>query len=249
MSTPLTDGINALTQYANETTGKQDTTLSDAVGSLVEGYGQGGINWFKKISSLSYLFYQKELPEPLVLDFEGNTITRNCEGTFYYCTGSKNLTIKNLNINSNYMSYMFNSSELETITFENCSFAPTRVNRMFSCNYLKGVYGIEFDLSTVTSTLDLIYFSRALEDIRFKPNTIKGNFAVDGCIKLNAESLISIANGLDGSVQARVSGTSAPPVRLNTIMGTNDNGTFIADPNGTLTLADFITTVKGWTLS
>jgi len=41
MATPLTDGINALTQYANETTGKQDTTLSDAVGSLVEGYGQG----------------------------------------------------------------------------------------------------------------------------------------------------------------------------------------------------------------
>lgn len=44
MATPLTDGINALTQYANETTGKQDTTLSDAVGSLVEGYGGG----FKK---------------------------------------------------------------------------------------------------------------------------------------------------------------------------------------------------------
>lgn len=43
MSTPLTDSINALTRYANETTGKQDTTLSDAVGSLVEGYGGG--NW------------------------------------------------------------------------------------------------------------------------------------------------------------------------------------------------------------
>lgn len=41
MATPLTDGINALTQYANEVTGKQDTTLSDAVGSLVEGYGGG----------------------------------------------------------------------------------------------------------------------------------------------------------------------------------------------------------------
>ena len=41
MATPLTDSINALTQYANEVTGKQDTTLSDAVGSLVEGYGGG----------------------------------------------------------------------------------------------------------------------------------------------------------------------------------------------------------------
>ena len=42
MPTPLTDAINALTRYANETTGASDTTLSDAVATLVEGYGQGG---------------------------------------------------------------------------------------------------------------------------------------------------------------------------------------------------------------
>ena len=42
MPTPLTDAINALTRYANETTGQSDTTLSDAVETLVSGYGQGG---------------------------------------------------------------------------------------------------------------------------------------------------------------------------------------------------------------
>ena len=41
-TTPLTDAINALTTYANETTGASDATLSDAVATLVEGYGQGG---------------------------------------------------------------------------------------------------------------------------------------------------------------------------------------------------------------
>ena len=41
-TTPLTDAINALTQYANETTGQSDTTLSAAVGTLVAGYGGGG---------------------------------------------------------------------------------------------------------------------------------------------------------------------------------------------------------------
>lgn len=41
-TTPLTDAINALTTYANEVTGKNDTTLSDAVGSLVDGYGGSG---------------------------------------------------------------------------------------------------------------------------------------------------------------------------------------------------------------
>ena len=44
-TTPLTDAINALTQYANETTGASDTTLSDAVGTLVAGYGGGGSGW------------------------------------------------------------------------------------------------------------------------------------------------------------------------------------------------------------
>lgn len=41
-TTPLTDAINALTTYANETTGAGDTTLSEAVATLVAGYGQGG---------------------------------------------------------------------------------------------------------------------------------------------------------------------------------------------------------------
>lgn len=38
----LTPKIEALTAYANEITGKSDTTLSDAVASLADGYGQGG---------------------------------------------------------------------------------------------------------------------------------------------------------------------------------------------------------------
>lgn len=38
---PLVEGITALTAYANEVTGASDTTLSDAVESLVAGYGGG----------------------------------------------------------------------------------------------------------------------------------------------------------------------------------------------------------------
>jgi len=42
MAKPLTDGINALTTYANAVTGASDTTLSQAVATLANGYGQGG---------------------------------------------------------------------------------------------------------------------------------------------------------------------------------------------------------------
>lgn len=53
MATPLTDGINALTQYANETTGASDTNLSDAVYTLAQGYVSrydylSGIEWEEK---------------------------------------------------------------------------------------------------------------------------------------------------------------------------------------------------------
>ena len=53
MSTPLTDSINALTAYANETTGASDTTLSDAVGRLCEGYG-GDVPWKRIVLESDY---------------------------------------------------------------------------------------------------------------------------------------------------------------------------------------------------
>lgn len=42
MAKPLTDSINALTQYANTVTGASDQTLSEAVATLASGYGGGG---------------------------------------------------------------------------------------------------------------------------------------------------------------------------------------------------------------
>lgn len=61
-TTPLTDAINALTQYANETTGASDTTLSDAVGTLVAGYGGGGGTSIGKNTdqNLAQMFYALE---------------------------------------------------------------------------------------------------------------------------------------------------------------------------------------------
>jgi hypothetical protein len=41
MSTPLTDRIEALTSQANAVTGASDTTLTDAVGTLIDGYKDG----------------------------------------------------------------------------------------------------------------------------------------------------------------------------------------------------------------
>lgn len=40
----LTSRIQALTSYANEVTGASDTTLADAVATLADGYGSGGVS-------------------------------------------------------------------------------------------------------------------------------------------------------------------------------------------------------------
>lgn len=40
MSTPLTDRITGLTAQANAVTGASDTTLTDAVGTLIAGFGK-----------------------------------------------------------------------------------------------------------------------------------------------------------------------------------------------------------------
>lgn len=60
-ATPLTDAINALTRYANETTGASDTNLSDAVGTLISRYGGGsGIGLQTTVPNILNMFYALE---------------------------------------------------------------------------------------------------------------------------------------------------------------------------------------------
>ena len=53
MSMPLTDRITALTASANAVTGESDTTLTDAVGRLCEGYG-GDVPWKRIVLESDY---------------------------------------------------------------------------------------------------------------------------------------------------------------------------------------------------
>ena len=99
MATPLTDGINALTDYANEVTGASDTTLSDAVESLVAGYGVSSI----KTSTLT---------------IPGNTLDRaNTIAQFFreeseYPLCFLEITlVENPSINNQFVSYLYNKND------------------------------------------------------------------------------------------------------------------------------------------
>ena len=93
MSTPLTDRITALTSQANAATGASDTTLSDAVGTLIAGFGKPEL-WktvtltetyaVQDVTTLGFWMSFLEIPQQDVLDgcvyfvrFIGNSAVRN----------------------------------------------------------------------------------------------------------------------------------------------------------------------------
>jgi len=75
MSTPLTDRINSLTSLANAVTGESDTTLSDAVETLVAGYGGSSPRWKTvtltenyQVNGVANLMNFLEIPESDILN-------------------------------------------------------------------------------------------------------------------------------------------------------------------------------------
>ena len=93
----------------------------------------------------------------------------------------------------------------------------------------------------------------ALQEIRIVPGSIKltvANNNFQGCTALSDDSIVSISNGLDGSATGqRISLPNAIKTRCGQIVGTVADGVFTKDTAGSVTLTDFITTTKGWTLA
>jgi len=96
----------------------------------------------------------------------------------------------------------------------------------------------------------------ALRNITFKQNTIPVSTSFKGQKVLTNASLISIANGLNESVTGKsIELQAIPKATIQTLMGTvalDETSTyhvFTADESGTVTLQDFITSTKGWTIA
>ena len=86
MTKVLTPKIEALTAYANTITGKSDTTLSDAVASLADGYGQGGQSYegIEVVTDSNgkitdYIFHMETVPD-FALDYLGNDRSDSING-------------------------------------------------------------------------------------------------------------------------------------------------------------------------
>jgi len=279
MSTPLTDSINALTTYANEVTGGSDTTLSDAVHTLASGYGGGGSILGKYVAILSYRFQYAIFDESQdvvvdcsdveYIDTYGSRNTPDMRNMFCNARRLRSITLQNLNAYSNACDmtefalkdgiYGAYSDNLESVSIPNCVITPNTASRAFMGRTKLKSVDITFDMSKIAAYSSGYNFRQmfqgcsALEEVRFVPNTILWmNYQIFNVSQvLSDASLASIANGLlEGATQYNsVALLSTPKARCSTLMGNNVDGLFVADENGTMSLADFITNVKGWTLA
>lgn len=96
-----------------------------------------------------------------------------------------------------------------------------------------------------------------ITSIRFQENKSTAGFSMTYA-SLDNDSLVSLANGLSDTVTSTVTLTSANKTTAQSITGTisqvtdadsNTYDFFTADANGTVTLMDFITNTKGWTVA
>ena len=88
MTKVLTPKIEALTAYANGITGKSDTTLSDAVASLADGYGQGG-----GYTGLEYVYDADGNTIPNEVIWHGSGIIPNSCCNYLFYNVNKNVPI------------------------------------------------------------------------------------------------------------------------------------------------------------
>jgi len=126
------------------------------------------------------------------------------------------------------------------------------VRYMFADDYaLTEIDGVlDFSNQNAWSLTDCFRACQALETITFVESCIKDNISFLQSSVLSEASLISIANALNAGVTGKTLSLHATPkASLASIMGTVSDGVFTKDASGSVSLSDFITSTKGWTLA
>ena len=111
--------------------------------------------------------------------------------------------------------------------------------------------------ASVISTTNNFSNCNSLKSINFLPNSCKMPLPLGSTAVLTDAGLVLLANGLYASGPQTVTLHATPKARCDTLMGTVAQVTvsgetydlFTADANGTVSLANFITQTKGWTLA
>lgn len=274
MSLTAKEKVQSLLTAANTATGKSAADLTEAVGDLIDGQGGGVdlLSYLKSLrfpnrtrldtllpesytfnlqsaTSLAYLFIQSTLPKYVVVN--SPNVTEYTDMCYYQGNANVNCTITTIigTAATNFSEFM-RTGGCGTWIIDGSTENVRNFGHFLNGAIVKRIEGA-LNFSSQTTGLNVESFSAAnLELITFVPSTIKVALSFYKCNKLNDVSLVSIANGLSpSSIGQSVTFHADVRTRVNALMGTVVDDTFTTDESGAVSLADFITTVKGWTLA
>lgn len=264
--------IQSLIASINSKTGETDTNLTDAVQTLVDGFG--GAKEAKYLTTMS--FDSANIQEDLDIDFaeypalgditrlfnyanlNGHKISlRNCRFTdcSYLFSSATNMSEASIDFGetkpTNFRSIFYVSGNtLEKVTIIGDTSAVTDWVYAFRHSNVLETIDADLDFSSATA-LNSVFYQNGTNprNIRVVPNTVKVDFGTSEA-NLTNESLVFVANGLDGTVSGKtITFSTTVKNRLSGIIGRiDDDGLFVADENGDTNLSDFITNIKGWSL-
>lgn len=227
--------------------------VSYAMGAKAGG-GGGGASDTQFLSQI-YLRRNKT-PKSLTVDAKnaGYVCIHGFPGDRNEDTTLEHLTINNVDSANMLTLFLLQCQALKRIRVNGDPIIQ-RNNQMFSlCINLQEIDAeIDFSRMTANTWYNTFAQCRALQEVRIVPGSIKltvanNNFQI--CTALSDDSIVSISNGLDGSATGQsISLPSAITTRCGQIVGTVSDGLFVQDDTGSLTLTDFITQTKGWTLA
>lgn len=239
-------------------TNNGSSNLADNIDTIPTGSGESALYYSKSPIQVAY---DVILPETLVFD-AGNLRS----GTSYYlsvrgfftgvnaekCENLKHIVLKGQigtveSFINNNLRELIDIDLTETDTSKFYSYYNA-----FQNGNLKSIFG-ELNFSGVgDSVVGIFNGCSNLEDVIFAENNLNRAISLSSSSKLTTDSLVSIANGLvAGNYTLTLHAISK--ANCNTIMGYVDNtkgyDVFVADESGTVTLSEFITITKGWSLA
>ena len=265
--------VTALQEAIEAKTGATYGDLADGVQVLLDGYGQGGgsgstlPSWIKYVKGCNQLFFENDgtMPDGTIIDltmFPPDTSFNNMFDTSYR---PENLTVifpENYTGKLNAAFYGRTViGQLKHITLSDIT-KSVNIDTLFAHNQsLQVISGTKIPYSdkfAITSYLNPLYNCLRLETVQFVENSVTGNWVFNWSAVLTTESIISVANALNATTPYTLTLHATVKTNMESIKGTvtqktAEDGTtydfFTADSAGTVTLTEFITTTKGWTLA
>lgn len=222
--------------------------------------------WFDKMVNAPGLFQEVTLPEKCEFDFSFLPVSEDAQvdmsRLFRGIKSTKEITVTFPSSKKICIGYIFyGATTIEKVVFkgefdftQNPSGGILGGLAAFSlCPNLKTIestatFGGKEFLRKEATAYNPFYNCAKLVDVRFTPNSAQQDWVFKWSPALSDETLVSAANALTvGSYTLTLHATAS--ARCAEITGTVSDGFFTASSSGIITLEDFITTTKGWSLA